>query len=119
MPGTADSPESRRFKRVQLVGNSSITLQNEKEPLHAMIDNINRGGIGLLTKNPLPLGIPVSVGLEFLDKQGNSVSEEIRGRIIRSTPWNKIHIIGIEFFSIINPTEHPRLFSFLQEAEKK
>jgi hypothetical protein len=116
MPDSENNPNRRRFKRVALLGKSTILLLEEDKTVSAMIDNINRGGVGLLTKKPLPLQINVRVQLEFRNKEGAMVSEALTGGVVRSTEWNHIYIVGIEFSPIINETDHPHLFTFLKDA---
>ena len=95
-----------------------LFVGNEKTALHAMIDNVNFGGIGLYRKTPVPLNEKVRIQLKFLNKEGNTFLEEINGKIVQVTRWKKIYIIGIAFSWALTDKSHPHLMAYLREADR-
>lgn len=111
-------PEARRFKRFPIMGNCRIFVDDGERALHAIIDNINVGGIGIRRREPLPMTSTVRVELKFLDKKGDAFLEELQGRIVQITRNSDAYLIGIAFKEIINEGTHPQLIAYLREKEK-
>ena len=121
MVAADDQPNKveRRFKRVPLVGTAYISFLGDERVRQAMIENVNRTGIGLFSKDPLPLQKAVRLGIEFTSLDGRKkVREELRGTIVQVTPWNKVYIIGVEFNDIVTISNHPQLFTLIINQEE-
>ena len=110
--------EMRKFKRYPLVGNCRLFVGDDEKGLHAMIENINSGGIGLHRKTAVPVNEPVRIELKFLNKEGDAFVETIEGKIVQVTHWKNIFIIGIAFTNMLNIKDHPHLVSYLKDIQE-
>ena len=63
----AATNERRKFVRATLVGSALISPKSGAKAITAVLDNVNRVGAGLHTKEKLPMAQPVTVSLAFLD----------------------------------------------------
>jgi hypothetical protein len=113
-----NGPDSRRYKRFPIMGNCRIFIDSGERALHAIIDNINVGGIGIHRREPLPMESVVRIELKFLDRKGETFLEQLKGKIVQITERNGMFLVGIAFKDIITEVTHPQLIAYLREKEK-
>ena len=109
--------ETRRYVRVPFLGRARVTMSRDNRDFRPLVDNVNRGGVGLFFKQSLPLRDEVVMKLEFTNMAENEASVKIEGKIVHATSWNRIFIIGIEFDALLNPSKHADLYLYIMNAE--
>ena len=116
--GTAD--DRRRSLRVRLTGAALIHRQVEKgSAMTAVLDNVNRVGAGLHTKEHLKAQEPVTVSLAFLDQQGDEQQEKLAGKVAWTKPWEKGYLIGVVWEHLVTKERNRWLYLYLNETLKE
>ena len=73
----AATNERRKFVRATLVGSALISPKSGAKAITAVLDNVNRVGAGLHTKEKLAMAQPVTVSLAFLDSDRAEQMEKL------------------------------------------
>jgi hypothetical protein len=77
----ADTNERRKFVRATLVGSALISPKSGAKAITAVLDNVNKIGAGLHTKEKLAMAQAVTVSLAFLDSDGAEQMEKLDGKV--------------------------------------
>jgi len=119
-PEKKDSPDkpSRRFRRFPLVSYVEITLKGKDKALIGLVDNVNRGGIGIYSKEPLPVDQEVQLRLTFLSPEGERVKEDCEGRIVQMIPHEDRYILGIAFKESLSKDRNPQLQAYIETRDQ-
>src|SRR4026207_2068534 len=91
----ASTNERRKFVRATLVGSALISPKSGAKAVTAVLDNVNRGGAGLHTKEKLAMAEPVTVSLAFLDSDRVEQMEKLEGKVAWVKSWEKGVLIGV------------------------
>ena len=83
----AATNERRKFVRATLVGSALVSPKSGAKAITAVLDNVNRVGAGLHTKEQLAMAQPVTVSLAFLDSDGAEQMEKLDGKVAWVKPW--------------------------------
>lgn len=117
MPTTGKQEERRRASRTTLVGAALIAPQSKtQKAMTAVLDNANRIGIGLHTKEAVGVQEPVTVTLVFLDQEGDEQQEKLAGKVAWVKPWEKGYLIGVVFDEVVTKEKNRFLHSYLEET---
>ncbi len=81
----------------------------------AVLDNINRIGVGLSTKEKLAVALPVSVSLAFLDSKRVEQMERLDGTVAWAKPWRKRFLIGVAWDGLVTKEKNRWLCTYLEE----
>ncbi len=120
MPKTGKQEERRRAARTTLVGAALIAPQSKSQKaMTAVLDNANRIGIGLHTKESVAVHEPVTVTLVFLDQEGDEQQEKLSGKVAWVKPWEKGFLIGVVFDQVVTKEKNRFLHSYLEDTLKE
>lgn len=87
-------------------------------PVSAVLDNVNRVGAGLHTKELLNAHEPVTVSLAFLDQHGEEQQEKLAGKVAWIKPWEKGYLIGVVWEQVVTKEKNRWLYLYLDETLK-
>jgi len=73
--------ERRRYPRVTIKSVAKIGMPAINKELFAFVGSISRGGLELYCQEPLPIGQAATIQLTFLDRQGETLQETLKGAI--------------------------------------
>ena len=117
--GTMQKDERRRQARVTLVGSVLLTPGGSPERAQtAVLDNANRVGAGLHSKEPVQVSEKVTVSIAFLDQEGDEQQEKLSGRVAWTRPWEKGYLIGVVWDEMVSQDKHRWLYSYLTDTLK-
>ncbi len=120
MPTKGKQEERRRASRTTLLGAALIAPQSKtQKAMTAVLDNANRIGIGLHTKEAVAVQEPVTVTLVFLDQEGDEQQEKLAGKVAWVKPWEKGYLIGVVFDEVVTKEKNRFLHSYLEETLKE
>lgn len=114
----AATNERRKFVRATLVGSALISPKSGAKAITAVLDNVNRVGAGLHTKEKLAMALPVTVSLAFLDSDRAEQMEKLDGRVAWVKPWEKGFLIGVVWDELVTKEKHRWLYYYLEETVK-
>ena len=114
----AATNERRKFVRAILVGSALISPKSGAKAITAVLDNVNRVGAGLHTKEKLAMVQPVTVSLAFLDSDRVEQMEKLDGKVAWVKPWEKGFLIGVVWDELVTKEKHRWLYYYLEETVK-
>lgn len=119
--GALGKPDDRRRSvRVRLTGAALISRQAGKDgAVPAVLDNVNRIGAGLHSKQQLKSNEPVTVALAFLDQEGNEQQEKLAGKVAWTKNWEKGYLIGVVWDHVVTKERNRWLWLYLDETLKE
>lgn len=115
---SAATSERRQFVRATLVGSALISPKNGGKATTAVLDNVNRVGAGLRTKEKLPVAQAVTVSLAFLDADRAEQMERLAGKVAWIKPWEKGFLVGVVWDDLVTKEKNRWLSYYLEEAVK-
>ena len=114
----ADTNERRKFVRATLVGSALISPKSGAKAITAVLDNVNKIGAGLHTKEKLAMAQAVTVSLAFLDSDGAEQMEKLDGKVAWMKPWEKGFLIGVIWDELVTKEKNRWLYYYLEETVK-
>jgi hypothetical protein len=114
----AATNERRKFVRATLVGSALISPKSGAKAITAVLDNVNRIGAGLHTKEKLAMALPVTVSLAFLDSDRAEQMEKLDGKVAWVKPWEKGFLIGVVWDELVTQEKNRWLYYYLEETVK-
>jgi hypothetical protein len=114
----AATNERRKFVRATLVGSALISPKSGAKAITAVLDNVNRVGAGLHTKEKLAMALPVTVSIAFLDSDRAEQMEKLEGKVAWVKPWEKGFLIGVVWDELVTKEKHRWLYYYLEETVK-
>lgn len=111
----AATNERRKLVQATLVGSALISPKSGAKAMTAVLDNINRIGVGLSTKEKLAVALPVSVSLAFLDSKRVEQMERLDGTVAWAKPWRKGFLIGVAWDGLVTKEKNRWLCTYLEE----
>jgi Tfp pilus assembly protein PilZ len=115
-PGIDIKKEKRKHQRLYILASLELELLEDSTLIEAYANNISYGGMGLYTKNPLPVGQPVCARIRLLDPHEIQERETITGCVRWCRPVGAFFAAGIEF-DRIDEDLNPGLVSFLEQTQ--
>jgi hypothetical protein len=110
--------ERRKFVRATLVGSALISPKSGAKAITAVLDNVNKVGAGLHTKEKLAMAQPVMVSLAFLDSDRVEQMEKLDGKVAWMKPWEKGYLIGVIWDELVTKEKNRWLYYYLEETVK-
>jgi PilZ domain-containing protein len=114
----ASTNERRKFVRATLVGSALISPKSGAKAITAVLDNVNKVGAGLHTKEKLALAQSVTVSLAFLDSERAEQMEKLDGKVAWVKPWEKGFLIGVIWEELVTKEKNRWLYYYLEETVK-
>ncbi len=114
----AATNERRKFVRATLVGSALISPKSGAKAITAVLDNVNRVGAGLHTKEKLAMVLPVTVSLAFLDSDRAEQMEKLDGKVAWVKLWEKGFLIGVVWDELVTKEKNRWLYYYLEETVK-
>ncbi|MBI5197637.1 MAG: PilZ domain-containing protein [Nitrospirae bacterium] len=113
-----ESQDGRIYARYGISSLAMVTIPGTGEVIDALVSNVSRGGVGIYTQSPLPVGLAVRIQVSFLQTNGNQeITEIIPGRVIWVKPLHKHFVVGIAF-TALDDHLHSNLIESLNEAAR-
>jgi PilZ domain len=84
----------------------------------AVLDNVNRIGAGLRTKEKFPANEKVTVSLAFLDSEQVEQQERLEGTVAWVKPWEKGYLTGVVWDELVTKEKNRWLHYYLEETVK-
>ena len=112
----AVASERRKFVRATLVGSALIAPKSGGRASTAVLDNVNKIGAGLHTKDRFPINERVTVSLAFLDSDGADQQEKLEGTVARMRDWEKGFLTGVVWDDLVTKDKNRWLFYYLEET---
>jgi hypothetical protein len=118
--GSIVSPsERRKFVRATLVGSALVSPKSGGRASTAVLDNVNKIGAGLHTKDRFPTNEKVTVSLAFLDSNQVEQQEKLDGTVAWVRPWEKKgFLIGVVWDELVTQEKNRWLYYYLEETLK-
>jgi glycine cleavage system aminomethyltransferase T len=111
--------ERRKFVRATLVGSALVAPKSGGRACTAVLDNVNRIGAGLHTKETFPPNEKVTVSLAFLDSDQVEQQEKLDGTVAWVKPWEKKgYLIGVVWDELVTKEKNRWLYYYLEETLK-
>jgi hypothetical protein len=111
--------ERRKFVRATLVGSALVSPKSGGRACTAVLDNVNKIGAGLHTKDRFPSNEKVTVSLAFLDSDGVEQQEKLDGTVAWVRPWEKKgFLIGVVWDELVTKEKNRWLYYYLEETLK-
>ena len=110
--------ERRKFVRPTLVGSALISPKSGAKAITAVLDNVNKVGAGLHTKEKLVMAQQVTVSLAFLDSDRAEQMEKLDGKVAWMKPWEKGFLIGVIWDELVTKDKNRWLYYYLEETVK-
>ena len=111
--------ERRKFVRATLVGSALVSPRNGGRACTAVLDNVNKIGAGLHTKDRFPPNEKVTVSLAFLDSDRVEQQEKLSGTVAWIKPWEKKgFLIGVVWDELVTKENNRWLYYYLEETLK-
>lgn len=118
-PGVAALSERRKFVRATLVGSALMSPKSGGRACTAVLDNVNKIGAGLHTKDRFPPNEKVTVSLAFLDSDRVEQQEKLDGTVAWVRPWDKKgFLIGVVWDELVTKEKNRWLYYYLEETLK-
>lgn len=116
--GPAAASERRKFVRATLVGSALVSPKSGGRACTAVLDNVNKLGAGLHTKEKFPPNEKVTVSLAFLDPDRVEQQEKLDGTVTWVKPWEKGFLIGVVWDDLVTKEKNRWLYYYLEETLK-
>lgn len=117
--GMAALSERRKFVRATLIGSALVSPKSGGRACTAVLDNVNRLGAGLHTKDRFPPNEKVTVSLAFLDSDRIEQQEKLDGTVAWVRPWDKKgFLIGVVWDELVTKEKNRWLYYYLEETLK-
>ena len=117
--GMAALSERRKFVRATLVGSALVSPKSGRRACTAVLDNVNKIGAGLHTKDRFPSNEKVTVSLAFLDSDRVEQQEKLDGTVAWVKPWEKKgFLIGVVWDELVTKEKNRWLYYYLEETLK-
>lgn len=117
--GVAALSERRKFVRATLVGSALVSPKDGGRACTAVLDNVNKIGAGLHTKDRFPSNEKVTVSLAFLDSDRVEQQEKLQGTVAWVRPWEKKgFLIGVVWDELVTKEKNRWLYYYLEETLK-
>jgi hypothetical protein len=117
--GVAALSERRKFVRATLVGSALMSPKSGGRACTAVLDNVNKIGAGLHTKDRFPPNERVTVSLAFLDSDRVEQQERLDGTVAWVKPWDKkTFLVGVVWDDLVTKEKHRWLYYYLEETLK-
>lgn len=117
--GMAALSERRKFVRATLVGSALVAPKSGGRACTAVLDNVNKLGAGLHTKDQFPPNEKVTVSLAFLDSDRIEQQEKLDGTVAWVRPWDKKgFLIGVVWDELVTKEKNRWLYYYLEETLK-
>ena len=117
--GVAALSERRKFVRATLVGSALVSPKGGGRACTAVLDNVNKIGAGLHTKDRFPSNEKVTVSLAFLDSDRVEQQEKLQGTVAWVRPWEKKgFLIGVVWDELVTKEKNRWLYYYLEETLK-
>ncbi len=111
--------ERRKFVRATLVGSALVSPKSGGRACTAVLDNVNKIGAGLHTKERFPSNERVTVSLAFLDSDRVEQQEKLDGAVAWVRPWEKKgFLIGVVWDELVTKEKNRWLYYYLEETLK-
>jgi hypothetical protein len=111
--------ERRKFVRATLVGSALVSPKSGGRACTAVLDNVNKIGAGLHTKDRFPSNERVTVSLAFLDSDRVEQQEKLDGTVAWVRPWEKKgFLIGVVWDELVTKEKNRWLYYYLEETLK-
>jgi hypothetical protein len=111
--------ERRKLVRATLVGSALMSPKNGGRACTAVLDNVNKIGAGLHTKDRFPPNEKVTVSLAFLDSDRVEQQEKLDGTVAWVRPWEKKgFLIGVVWDELVTKEKNRWLYYYLEETLK-
>jgi PilZ domain len=111
--------ERRKFVRATLVGSALMSPKSGGRACTAVLDNVNKIGAGLHTKDRFPPNEKVTVSLAFLDSDRVEQQEKLDGTVAWVKPWDKKgFLIGVVWDELVTKENNRWLYYYLEETLK-
>lgn len=117
-PASAATNERRKLVRATLVGSALVSPKSGAKAITAVLDNVNKVGAGLHSKDKLLMGAKVTVSLAFLDSDRVEQQEKLEGTVVWVKPWEKGHLIGVVWDEVVTKDKNKWLYYYLDETIK-
>ena len=111
--------ERRRYQRFTIKSVAKITLPSRGKELFAFVGCISRGGLEVYCQESLPVGDEATIHLTFLNRQGRTIQETLRGAIRWCTKLGEATIAGVEFTAPVEQHDHAALWAYLTLPESR
>ncbi len=117
--GVAALSERRKFVRATLIGSALVSPKSGGRACTAVLDNVNKIGAGLHTKERFPSNEKVTVSLAFLDSDRIEQQEKLGGTVAWVRPWEKKgFLIGVVWDELVTKEKNRWLYYYLEETLK-
>jgi hypothetical protein len=113
-----NSSERRRFVRATLVGSALVGPKSGGKGFTAVLDNVNKIGAGLHSKEKLPVGDKITVSLAFLDSDKVEQQEKLDATVAWVKPWEKGFLLGVVWDELVTKERNRWLYYYLEETLK-
>jgi glycine cleavage system aminomethyltransferase T len=111
--------ERRKFVRATLVGSALVSPKSGGRACTAVLDNVNKIGAGLRTKDRFSPNEKVTVSLAFLDSDRVEQQEKLDGTVAWIKPWEKKgFLIGVVWDELVTKEKNRWLYYYLEETLK-
>lgn len=111
--------ERRKLVRATLVGSALMSPKSGGRACTAVLDNVNKLGAGLHTKDRFPSSEKVTVSLAFLDSDRVEQQEKLDGTVAWVRPWEKKgFLIGVVWDELVTKEKNRWLYYYLEETLK-
>lgn len=111
--------ERRKFVRATLVGSALVSPKTGGRACTAVLDNVNKIGAGLHTKDRFPPHEKVTVSLAFLDSDRVEQQEKLDGTVAWVKPWEKKgFLVGVVWDELVTKDRNRWLYYYLEETLK-
>ncbi len=108
--------ERRKLVRATLVGSALMAPKTGGRACTAVLDNVNKLGAGLRTKERFPVNERVTVSLAFLDSDQTEQQEKLDGTVAWIKPWEKGFLIGVLWDELVTKEKNRWLYYYLEET---
>lgn len=112
----AAASERRKFVRATLVGSALVSPKSGSRASTAVLDNVNKIGAGLRTKDRFTANEKVTVSLAFLDSDGADQQEKLEGTVAWVKSWEKGFLIGVVWDDVVTKEKNRWLYYYLEET---
>ena len=117
--GMVAMSERRKFVRATLIGSALVAPKSGGRACTAVLDNVNKLGAGLHTKDRFPPNEKVTVSLAFLDSDRIEQQEKLDGTVAWVRPWDKKGcLIGVVWDELVTKEKNRWLYYYLEETLK-
>lgn len=110
--------ERRKYVRATLIGSALVSPQSGARGFTAVLNNVNKIGAGLHSKETLPVGDKITVSLAFLDPDRVEQQEKLTATVAWVKPWEKGMLIGVMWDDLVTKEKNRWLYYYLEETLK-